>query len=111
MAFVNTWRAVTVLRVGDSEGFVNDRYPGDLVPEAADWPNRNVYIHLGQLAAALVDETELAAWEAKHAEDRAASGFVSQAQEAVAEAPKKRVVKKKVTASGDNAERLTEQSV
>lgn len=55
MATVKCYRALTALKIGPED----TRAFGDLVPEAADWPNPEVYIRAGQLEVVWVDEAEV----------------------------------------------------
>lgn len=76
-----TYYALRDLQVGDTL-----RKPGDLVPEAAEWPFLAGYIHEGRLAPVLVAtlpqkaQEVLAQWEADQAGDPAPSTTVAPPQ-------------------------------
>lgn len=55
MATVKTYRALVALKVGPDD----ERFNGDLVPEAANWPNVDVYVRAGKIEVVWVDEAEV----------------------------------------------------
>lgn len=55
MATVKCYRALVALKISEND----IRQFGDLVPEAADWPNTDTYVRASQLEVVWVDEAEV----------------------------------------------------
>lgn len=82
---VKCYRALRSLKVGSS-----NREFGDLVPEAEDWPNAEVYVRTGQMEVVWVDEDVVK----KFQKDLAAANAVSSDDSSSPAPRKKRIVRK-----------------
>lgn len=89
MAAVKCYRAMSNLKVGPEDIRTN----GDLIPEAMNWPNADVYVRAHQIEVVWVDEAEIKAWEKQHKTAAVSSDEVP----ASSPTAKKRVIKKKPT--------------
>jgi hypothetical protein len=101
---INTYRALKDLKMGPE----NSRAYGDLVPEAADWPNLGVWVREGYVEPYTCSAEEMAAHEKKFGSAKTvAKKKVTVKKSAVAPA-KKRVVRK---VKRNGRRELSEQSV